>query len=190
LREVEIDHVVPVAEMAELLVSLSQEEVETYPIVMEDEDLIRTEIKIAEEDNAFESGIMTYGKLSPFTCPECHGVMNELKDGARTRYRCHTGHAFSPDSLLTSITENIEDSMWNTVRAMEESIMLLEHMARHLSDNGQTQLAMLYFQKVREAEDRVNLIRTAIFREEHLSAEKIEEQAGGNGSGRRATRNS
>ena len=49
---------------------------------MEDEDLIRTEIKIAEEDNAFESGIMTYGKLSPFTCPECHGVMNELKDGA------------------------------------------------------------------------------------------------------------
>ena len=44
--------------------------------------------------------------------------------------------------------------------------MLLEHMARHLSDNGQTQLAMLYFQKVREAEDRVNLIRTAIFREE------------------------
>ena len=40
------------------------------------------------------------GPLSPYTCPECHGVLVQLQDGDFTRFRCHTGHAYSPSSIL------------------------------------------------------------------------------------------
>ena len=42
------------------------------------------------------------GSLAPITCPECHGAMQEIRDGALVRYRCHTGHAFTLESLNRS----------------------------------------------------------------------------------------
>jgi len=48
-----------------------------------------------------------------FTCPECHGFLVSIKDGERSGFRCHTGHAFCADALLASVTESIEDSLWN-----------------------------------------------------------------------------
>ena len=52
------------------------------------------EVSIAIGDDAFEKGIMEIGPASPFACPECHGVLMQISEGKRTRYRCHTGHAF------------------------------------------------------------------------------------------------
>jgi two-component system chemotaxis response regulator CheB len=127
---------------------------------------------------------MNFGKLTPFTCPECHGVLTELKDGQRPRYRCHTGHAFSSDGLLTTVTENIEDSMWNTIRGIEESIMLLDHMGQHFSETGQTDLAMLYFQKSREAKERAHMLRTALIQHEQLSGDQLRDLADGDAKSR------
>ena len=45
-----------------------------------------------------------------FTCPECNGVLTEIREERILRLRCHTGHAFSSSSLLASVTESIEDS--------------------------------------------------------------------------------
>jgi len=173
LREVRADHVVAVAEIAPLLVRLSREQVEAPEMSMQDDEQIETEVGIAKEANAFQSGIMRFGKLTPFTCPECHGVLSELKDDDRPRYRCHTGHAFSADSLLATVTENIEETMWSAVRGLEESIMLLDHMGRHHLDEKQMPLAELYFQKAREAERRVQMIRRALLDQEQLSADEL-----------------
>ena len=49
------------------------------------------------------------------------------------RFRCHTGHAFTADSLLAALTEPTEDALWNAVRVIEESAMLLAHMADHVA---------------------------------------------------------
>jgi two-component system, chemotaxis family, protein-glutamate methylesterase/glutaminase len=121
---------------------------------------------------------MELGKLSSFACPECHGVLSEIKDGKRPRYRCHTGHAFSADSLLANVTENIEETMWSSIRGIDESVMLLDHMGRHLSDEGQAELAKLYFQKAREAEERSDIIRRAVKEHEYLSIDRLRDIAG------------
>lgn len=63
LREVAVDYSIPVAQMAQLLVRLTKEEIETSEAVMEENKLIETEIKIAAEDSAFESGIMQFGEF-------------------------------------------------------------------------------------------------------------------------------
>jgi len=115
IREVDVDHIVPVADMPELLVRLSSQEVpERAEGAMQDsseDKRTRLEIRIAAEDNALEAGVMEWGELSPFTCPDCSGVLSKIKDGNRPRFRCHTGHAFSSDSLLAALTETIEESL-------------------------------------------------------------------------------
>jgi two-component system chemotaxis response regulator CheB len=183
LREVRVDYKVPVSEMAELLVRLSREEIEDSEVVMEDDKLTEIEIKVALEDSAFEKNIMDFGELTPFTCPDCHGVLVKLRDGERGRFRCHTGHAFSADALLATVTENIEDSLYSAIRGIEESVMLLNHIGNHLANNNDINLSALYFKKAFEAEDRIKNIRESVFRHERLSKDKLREQAGENGDG-------
>ncbi|HEY1402682.1 MAG TPA: chemotaxis protein CheB [Pyrinomonadaceae bacterium] len=177
LREVEVDYSLPVSGMADLLVRLSQEEVaETGQVFMEDDKKTEIEIRIAAEDSAFESGIFNFGALTPYTCPECHGVLSSLKDGDRTRFRCHTGHAFSADSLLASVTENIEDSLYSAVRGVEESIMLLNHIGDHYAELNQPKLAAMYFKKAQEAQARAQLVRRAVLSHEQLSKDSLRQQ--------------
>jgi two-component system chemotaxis response regulator CheB len=100
-----------------------------------------------------------------------------LKDGTRGRYRCHTGHAFSSDSLLATVTENIEDSLYSAIRGVEESIMLLNHMGDHFAETNSKKLAALYFQKAQEAERRAQLVRRAVLSHEQLSKDSIFQQS-------------
>lgn len=177
-REVAVDHSVPIAEMARLLVRLSREQIEeTSEAVMEDDEKIEMEIRIAAETSAFEMGVMKLGELSPFTCPDCHGVLSVIRDGEMKRFRCHTGHAFSADSLLTTVTENIEDSLYSAIRGVEESIMLLNHMGDHFAETNSKKLAALYFQKAQEAERRAQLVRRAVLSHEQLSRDSLLLQA-------------
>lgn len=181
LREVKVDYRVPVAEMADLLVNLAKEEVELSEVCMEEDKLTELEIKIAKEQKAFDLGIMSLGELSPFTCPDCHGVLLKFKDGERKRYRCHTGHAFSADALLTTLTANIEDSLYNAIRGIEESVMLLNEMGNYLAEQNQINLSALYFKKAFEAEQRIESIRQSVLKHELLSDDSLREQTIANG---------
>lgn len=182
MREVEVDHVVPVSEMADLLVRLSGERVAktSEAAVMEEDGNKQTEFEIrtAMEDKT-TMDIMKFGDLTPFTCPDCHGVLFRLTDGNRPRFRCHTGHAFSADSLLATVTESIEESLWNAIRCIEESVMLLNHMGEHFASGGQANLGAVYFKKALEAEARGNIVRQTVMNHERLSNDSIREQAGG-----------
>jgi two-component system chemotaxis response regulator CheB len=126
---------------------------------------------------ATNRGFSNWADLSPFTCPECHGVLLSLKDGNLTRFRCHTGHAFSADRLLTTVSETVEDSIWNAVRVMEENVMLLRHLGAHVAETGQMELAESYFEKAADADMRVNLLRQVAMSHEKLNAEKLRQQA-------------
>ena len=176
IREVAVDYIMPASGIADLLVRLSNEEVEVNTQPMQDDEKTKVEVKIAAEDSAFNAGVMQLGELSPFTCPECHGVLTLLKDGNITRYRCHTGHAFSTDSLLAAVTEKMEDSMYSAIRSIEEGVMLLNHIGDHLAEANQPKLAALYFRKAKDANERAALIRKAVLSTELLSEERVQQQ--------------
>ena len=111
-----------------------------------------------------------------------------LKDGKRSRFRCHTGHAFSADSLLSHVTENVEQSLWKALRAIEESILLLNHMGEHSAISSQIELSALYYKKALEAEQRAQTVRQSAMRSERLSQDSLREQAHGNGDGQAVER--
>jgi two-component system chemotaxis response regulator CheB len=170
MKAVAVDLCVPIAEMGALLVHLTNSAVEQEGghLVSEQRDI---EVKVAREDNSFESGIMKLGKLSPYTCPECHGILLQLKEGNLIRFRCHTGHAYSLNSLLAEVTESIETSLWNKLRGIEESEMLISHMVEHLCE------ANRFLQKAKEARRRANLVKQAVMSHETLSQDKLSNPA-------------
>lgn len=171
VRHVEVEHVVPLKEIAPLLVRLTETEAAEegdYPVSEE----MELEVKIAREDNALESGIMNWGEPSVYACPECHGVLLQLKEGGNVRFRCHTGHAYSVDSLLAEFTEKTEESMWSAIRAIEEGVLLMRDLARHFSEqhNGADAEALLL--KADESQRRADVVRRAVMSHENLSREK------------------
>jgi two-component system chemotaxis response regulator CheB len=175
LAQVEVDYTLPLAEIAPLLSRLARTSVAEQGGYEVPEDL-NIEVKIAMEDNAREAGVTRLGSPSLFTCPECHGTLLQLKENGRTRYRCHTGHAYSADSLLSEVTESVEESMWSAIRVIDESAMLMRHMAEHVQESD-APAAARFLEKARDAEHRSQLVRRAVFDHENLREEKVVEAA-------------
>lgn len=179
IAQVEIDYTLPLAEIPPLLARLSSTTIAEQGGYEVPEEL-GIEVKIAMDENALEAGIGKLGTPSIFTCPECHGTLLQLKENGRSRFRCHNGHAFSADSLLAELTGSFEATLWATIRSINESVMLMRHMAEHVRDSDRG-AAERFLVKAREAERRGKLVRRAVFDHENLSEEKVEKQAAGEG---------
>ena len=123
---------------------------------------METEVKIAQEDNAREAGIIQWGEPSLYACPECHGVLVQLKEGTNLRFRCHTGHAYAREALLAEYGERTEEALWNAIRSMEETVLLLRGMAAQAAEHGHGQAAAALEQKARETQRRADLVRQAV----------------------------
>ncbi|HEY3918735.1 MAG TPA: chemotaxis protein CheB [Stellaceae bacterium] len=134
---------------------------------------LSAEMKIAAEAGAFQKGIMDWGELTPFTCPECHGALVKLKEGNMTRYRCHTGHAYSDSSLLEDVMEHTGEMLWQVMRSMEEAVMLLRHLGEHMEERGFEKRASVFLSKARDIERRTRAVREAALANESLSTENM-----------------
>ena len=86
-----------------------------------------------------------------------------MKEGTLFRFRCHTGHAYSIESLLTDITEKMDDALWNSIRAFEEGELFMRHMAQHLGEGDNSHSAESFLKRAEEAKRRANLMRQAAF---------------------------
>jgi two-component system chemotaxis response regulator CheB len=135
IRHVDVDHVVPTARMASLLTQLTS--VERAPEVVEVPPLVDVEVKVAKEENPQVAGVEEIGKPSPYACPDCSGVLLEIDEGGRIRFRCHTGHAYSSESLLAAMNDGTDAAMGVAVRALEEASLLMEEVARHLKQRNE-----------------------------------------------------
>lgn len=173
-----VDHVVPAAELAGLLVRLSQTpgDVATEG-VMDDDEKTRIEIRIARAEHALEAGVMKLGEPSPFTCPECHGVLLAIADGELRRFRCHTGHAFSAASLLAAVATTCEEQLWSAQRSLEEYALLLNHLGDHSAEANAPTLAAVYYRHANGLQAQVALVRQALSQHDLLTAEQLERQA-------------
>ena len=95
---------------------------------------LQMETEIARGGDALKSGSLDLGPSVPLTCPDCGGTLAQIDEGLIRRYRCHTGHAFSSDTLLQASSEDIDTKLWQALRAVEERALLID---RRLEDANQ-----------------------------------------------------
>jgi two-component system, chemotaxis family, protein-glutamate methylesterase/glutaminase len=127
MQHVKVDRVAPCAALAQEIarITTGTPAAETARA----EDRLGIETRIASEGNALQLGVMDMGKVSQYTCPDCHGVLVQIEEGSIVRFRCHTGHAFSLQTLLAEVSDSIDKGLWDTIRAIEERVLLLRQMA-------------------------------------------------------------
>ena len=180
LEQVEVDYSLPAAEIGSLLKDLAlRDEPKEAKHDSELRKRVETELAIAVEGSAFQKGIMEIGTLTPFTCPECHGALVKLKEGEMTRYRCHTGHAYSDSALLEGVMESTGEMLWQVMRSLEEAVMLIQHMGQHIQEDGDAARAKAFFKKARELEARSKTLHATVQKHESLSADNLDKATPG-----------
>ena len=169
IQDVQVDHSVPLAELAPLLNRLSYQTAKDegrYPV----SDQIEIETRIAQQDMESDeliAGVEKLGRISKLTCPDCHGALWEIDDNEMLRYRCHVGHAYSLESLNEGQSGMLEQALWSAVRALEEQMVLADRIVDRARKANQMRAARMFGQRAREAEEHSSLIRQLL-----LSAEK------------------
>ncbi|MBB3221623.1 chemotaxis protein CheB [Pseudoduganella umbonata] len=127
-----------------------------------DAERARTEVAIALEGNGMAAGIMDLGPVSKYTCPDCHGVLVQIKEGTMVRFRCHTGHAFSPVALMEEVNAEIDNGLWDAIRSVEERILLIRQLAEMHTKVGRMANAERFEQQAADAESRLKALRDLV----------------------------
>jgi two-component system chemotaxis response regulator CheB len=104
---------------------------------------------------------------SVYACPDCQGVLWEIKEGNLVHYRCRVGHSYTTDTLNVALSKATEDTLWASMRALEEKADLLRRMA-----SSSNRRAALRFQAEAETvESHATQIRNILAEESnHLVA--------------------
>ncbi|VEF10844.1 protein-glutamate methylesterase [Pseudomonas fluorescens] len=161
IRHVEVDLVGTVAAIAEEITRVIGRCVE-QPSRSIYKSRHQIENTIAVSGNGLGAGVMELGSISKYTCPDCHGVLIEIREGSILRFRCHTGHAFSVKSLICEVNAAIDTGLWDTLRAVEERILLLRQMAEQAKLLGAFADAELCFAQAAAAEKRLKPLRRLV----------------------------
>lgn len=73
------------------------------------------------------------GNPSVFACPECHGVLWEVREDNLLQFRCRVGHTYGSDSLVVELSQASEAALWAALRALEEKAAMQRRIAEGMS---------------------------------------------------------
>jgi two-component system chemotaxis response regulator CheB len=134
---VEPEHVVPADEIGALLDRLARDAVRDHG-PSPDRDMIDEVALMAEGDQVLEG--RHPGDPSPWSCPDCGGVLWAIDDGPNVRFRCRVGHAWAAGSLAERKRQDVESALWVALRALEDRVALCKKMAER-ADEGRNPLS-------------------------------------------------
>lgn len=161
IKHVEVDHVGAARQLADVIAGLVGSPAPAASARRKNEDA-EVETLIAMEGDGLKAGVMELGKVSKYTCPDCHGVLVQIEEGQIVRFRCHTGHAFSLMTLLAEVNESIDTGLWDTLRAIEERVMLLRQMEQLARANQRVAEADRCRRQADETEKRLQPLRELV----------------------------
>ena len=182
IQNVAVDYVVPANQVGPLLTRLVQNLPETSPMNQPepplagspDETAARSDVQHQAESITQEvrvslmepdtSDVENKPDAAPsvYSCPECGGVLWEVKSDSMLRFRCRTGHAYSADSLLAEQTSNLEDALWSALRAIEESGSLARRLAERAHKRGFGLSEAQFVRQAEDADQRASVIRDVL----------------------------
>jgi two-component system chemotaxis response regulator CheB len=154
---VQVDHVLPLRDIAALLPGLTREHTEgsgapTGPHVTAMEpDLGEPGRALHETDRP--------GKVSIFTCPECHGTLWEADERGIVRFRCRVGHVYSPESMLAAQTDSVDRALWIALRSLEERAALTHRLADRARSRKHSWVAKAFDERAEAADGHAGVIR-------------------------------
>ena len=160
IRRADPDHVLPVAEIGPLLVRLAREPAPTQEDTAMTDATARATAMIQGDIDAQSEGRMGEGR-SVYSCPHCGGALWQTGEGV-TQFRCHVGHTASPEALIVQMTEQLEASLWASVRTLTEKAVLTRQLAAGLRAEGKTTAAARVEESATLDDEHIRLLRESL----------------------------
>jgi two-component system chemotaxis response regulator CheB len=159
MDRVAIDYCVKSVDLADLLVRLVHEPAPDQgaptPVALE----TREE---ADGTSEFPTTGAAVGVESGLTCPECSGILREVRDGDVLRFRCRVGHAYTSQTMLEAQGDSIERALWTAVRQLEERALLMRKLATAARERGHDAVATTFEDRSVALVHEANLLRELI----------------------------
>jgi two-component system chemotaxis response regulator CheB len=142
IANVDVDAVLPIAEMADWLAHVMPPDPERDP-------------SCGRRDPALAAG-------TRFRCPDCGEPLFERGENGPARFACHAGHAYSLQALAGEQARHVEDALWAGVRVLEDRGDLLRRMARRADRRGDHRSACSFADHADDIDRRLAGVRDAI----------------------------
>lgn len=146
LEAANVDHVASKADLASVIAQVARSEAgeATAP-----SDSLLLEVEIASGTRLGSDRLRQIADPSPLSCPDCQGVLSEMRSEGPLRYRCQIGHSYTAEILASRIDE-VDQAVRVAMRVMEERVTLVERMAQDARESGRTAVAELYDSRAEE----------------------------------------
>ncbi|MCP2042327.1 chemotaxis protein CheB [Pontibacter sp. HSC-36F09] len=178
LKKVDLDYVVPLSEMSEILEELTRQPAQqslTIPADIRQEALIAERIMTNTTHTSIEE-LEKAGARSAYSCPDCGGGLWEMsQEGTMKRYRCHSGHAYSQDSLLLGMSNSLEETLWVALRTLEERRNILLNMSQGETVKGNHRWATMQEKRVEEMKVHIERLKELLSKSSAADSEHMGE---------------
>ena len=164
LDHVDVDYCLAASELGALLGRLVTQALSTgsdHAQATSGQSTLAREVGIMREESGDIDTAIELGRPIPASCPECGGPLWEV-DGEISRFRCHTGHAFTARHLVSGLQEAEETALWAALRVMEERARMLRRLATEDEKRGNRLSHAAFAAKAAEAEEHVKQLRNLL----------------------------
>ena len=156
-----VDHVMPLKEIPLLIDTLTREKASAKAAMVAGPHLRPLESDLGDETLAVHPEDRP-GRVSVFSCPECHGTLWEVDEGGLLRFRCRVGHIYSPDSMLAAQTDSVDRALWASLRSLEERAALTRRLADRARERQHLGVAYAFEQRASAAEEHASVVKELI----------------------------
>lgn len=146
LETANVDHVAGAADLAAIIARVAGSDAGQ---AVEPSESLSLEVEIAAGGRLGSYRLRQIADPSPLSCPDCQGVLSEMREDRPLRYRCQIGHSYTAEILASRIDE-VDQAVRVAMRVMEERVTLVERMARDARETGRTAVAELYEARAEE----------------------------------------
>lgn len=164
------DLIMPVDQLAGLIVRLAGEEVDTPADDRPGADLVvENELMLLDEGlNDQRAGLR---EPSEYICPDCGGTLYHTNAPELGSFRCRVGHVWSPGALLAQQSQAVENALWTALRTLQQRADLSRRLAEPARRRGHKVSADIFDAAATEADHAAVALRAVLKRREHGFAE-------------------
>jgi two-component system chemotaxis response regulator CheB len=159
LRAVTADLVSPSHRIGDVLSDLVREPAgPRLPIPPE----IQLEVDIAAGERVDSSVLRQIADPVALPCPQCGGVLSQVREPGPLRFRCQVGHAMTGEVLASEQENAVDEALRVALRVIEERAELVARMAEDGRNSGRRAVAEMYEERSQEYRRYADTIRRAV----------------------------